>query len=55
MRLRPDRKPERVKEGEARNAAWAKLSAAQRLADLDQRLGKGRGATRQRRILTAAQ
>src|SRR5436309_7343167 len=35
-------------EAEMRNAAWRALAAEQQLADLDERLGNGQGARRQR-------
>lgn len=35
-------------EGAARNDAWRSLTPAQQIASLDGRLGKGRGAKRQR-------
>lgn len=47
-------KEERRREGEDRNEAWRKLSTAQKLASLDQRLGPGVGAERQRRKLQGA-
>ena len=45
------KEPKRV-EGAERNAEWRKLSAKEKLADLDRRLGAGIGAARQRKILT---
>lgn len=42
---------QKLKEGAERNAHWQSLTAAEQLADLDARLGKGVGATRQRAIL----
>jgi len=38
-------------EGQVRNETWAKLSPAEKLADLDRRLGKSVGAARQRKLL----
>ena len=46
-----DLRRERAEEGAVRNAAWAALSVAEKLASLDRRLGKGMGAVRQRRLL----
>ena len=46
-----DLRRERAEEGTIRNAAWAALSVAEKLASLDSRLGKGIGARRQRRLL----
>ena len=42
-----------IKETEAkvRNEAWAKLTPEQQLASLDERLGKGIGAKKQRAII----
>lgn len=37
-----------------RNAAWRSLTPEAQLADLDRRLGVGRGATRQRKLIAAA-
>ena len=51
MRLRNDRKRDRIKEGQERNEYWSSLSSAEKLASLDRRLGKGIGAKRQRRLL----
>ena len=45
---RPDRTAEKKAEAKARNDAWAELSPAKQLADLDRRLGKGVGAIKQR-------
>jgi hypothetical protein len=36
------------REGAERNAQWTQMSAKEKLASLDARLGKGQGATRQR-------
>ena len=47
MRGRAAKEQRRI-EGKARNEAWARLSPQQKLDDLDLRLGKGKGATRQR-------
>ena len=41
-------------EGEVRNEAWRALSTAEKLADLNRRLGLRCGATRQRRKLEGA-
>ena len=48
MRLRSDRRVQRLEEGQARNAVWAALSNKEKLTRLDARLGKGVGAKRQR-------
>ena len=53
MRLRPDNKAQRITEGHARNEAWAKLTPAQKLKALNERLGNGVGAKRQRMKLVA--
>lgn len=45
------RKRIRFEEGEKRNEAWRRLTAAEKLASLDARLGKGQGAKRQRALL----
>ena len=55
MKLRNDHKVERIKEGLARNEAWAKLSSVEKIASLDRRLGKGMGAKRQRTKLGGAE
>lgn len=44
-------KARRKEEGTARNAEWASLTTAQKIASLDARLGKGIGAKRQRKLL----
>lgn len=46
-------KPQELKrrEGEDRNEEWRTLSREEQLHDLDNRLGKGVGATRQRQKL----
>lgn len=41
-------KSKKQTEGATRNDAWRSLTPAQQLAALDRRLGKGKGATRQR-------
>lgn len=41
----------RKREGAARNERWAALSTAQKIAELDHRLGTGVGAKRQRHAL----
>ncbi len=48
---RPDNKRIRQKDAEARNAAWAALSAEDQLKVLDARLGNGMGAAKQRKRL----
>jgi len=45
---RNDRKEARREDAEARQAAWAALTPAEKLADLDRRFGEGVGCTRQR-------
>lgn len=50
---RPDHYALRVKEAEERNSAWSKLSPKEQLTRLDQVLGKGVGATRQRARIQA--
>lgn len=45
---RPDNNEIKLSEANERNAAWAKLSPAQQLKALDERLGKGVGAAKQR-------
>jgi hypothetical protein len=45
---RPDRSETKRRDADARNTTWTELSAAQQLASLDSRLGKGVGAKRQR-------
>jgi hypothetical protein len=51
---RPDRKEDRRTAAHDRNDAWAELSPAKQLAELDRRLGKGVGARRQRARLARA-
>ncbi len=46
-------KDERRKAGEERNAKWAVLTPAQKIAVLDTVLGKGQGAKRQREKLAS--
>ena len=41
-------KQQKRTEAAVRDAEWRKLKPAQQLADLDRRLGKGVGATKQR-------
>lgn len=48
---RRDAKEVRIEEGQERNKRWAALSTAQKIAELDRRLGSGLGARRQRRKL----
>ena len=45
---RPDRNEDKRAEARERDAAWSALSPEQQLANLDSRLGKGKGAKRQR-------
>jgi hypothetical protein len=45
---RPDNNVDKRKEATERNEAWAELSPAKQLAELDRRLGRGVGAVRQR-------
>ena len=45
---RPDNNEINASEANERNAAWAQLSPAQQLKALDERLGKGVGAKKQR-------
>lgn len=51
MRLRADRTVERRREAQERQEAWNKLSPAEKLKSLDERLGVGKGAKRQREKL----
>ncbi len=44
-------KEERTAAGAARNALWQALTPTAQLMDLDTRLGAGKGATRQRKLL----
>ena len=48
MKLRPGRKEERRAEAKKRQAAYNKLTPAQKLAKLDAKFGKGQGAQKQR-------
>ena len=50
-RTRNDTREARRVEGDKRNAEWAALTPAEKLASLDRRLGKGVGARRQREKL----
>lgn len=50
----PDQRGERRSEALTRNAAWAALSIEQKLASLDDRLGPGQGAEKQRARLQLA-
>ena len=43
----------KVDEAAARAAEWAKLTTAQKIRSLDDRLGKGEGAVKQRAKLAA--
>ena len=54
MNTRLDRKQIRQDEAKERNAAYAKLTPAQKLARLDAKLGKDIGAIKQRSKLQAA-
>ena len=47
----PYNKETRKKEAIERNARWSSLTPSQKLAELDSRLGKGIGASRQRKTL----
>lgn len=49
MKSTTHRRPERGTEAAKRQQAWAALSAAEKIASLDERLGKGIGAARQRK------
>lgn len=51
---RPDLTKQKQAEASERNDAWAELSPAKQLAELDRRLGKGVGARRQRARLARA-
>jgi hypothetical protein len=53
MRLRADRREVRQAEAKVRQAEWSKNTPAQKLKVLDQRLGKGEGAKRERARLAA--
>ena len=53
MRLRKDRQQTRRDEAKVRQADWDKLTPAKKLKILDQRLGKGEGAKRERARLAA--
>lgn len=44
----PKRKNQRREEAKKRNSAWQKLTPEQKIASLDQRLGKDVGAKKQR-------
>jgi len=48
MKNRNDRKDERRKVAEERNAQWASLTPQQQIAELDKRFGAGNGAKKQR-------
>ena len=48
MKLRQDRKEKRKREAKERQEAYNKLSPQQKIASLDNKLGKGIGATKQR-------
>ena len=48
MKLRADRREERRREAEERNAAWAKLTTAEKVSSLNRR---GARALRQRKKL----
>lgn len=51
---RPDKNVDKRDEATERNAAWAELSPAKQLAELDRRLGRGVGAVKQRARLARA-
>lgn len=51
MRLRHDRKTIKKRETDERSVAYAKLSFKEKLSKLDENLGKGVGATKQRERL----
>lgn len=53
MKPRPDRTVERRKEAWLRNSQWGLYTPKQQLALLDNRLGNGDGAKRQRARLAA--
>ena len=55
MKLRADRLEERRSEATQSNAEWRKLSPKEQLEALDTRLGVGKGATRQRKLLGKAE
>ena len=46
--VRPDHKAARVKMAQERQAEWDRWTPAQKVADLDRRLGVGVGAVKQR-------
>jgi hypothetical protein len=48
------RHEERRQEANERNEHWAKLTSEQQLAELDARLGKDQGATKQRKKLASS-
>lgn len=48
MRKRKDRLEERQEAAQAMQAQWQSLSPQEQLAALDRRLGKGKGAQKQR-------
>lgn len=52
-RKNKDAKVRRVRAASERNKAYAGLSPIEQLAALDERLGKGKGAVKQRAKLTA--
>jgi hypothetical protein len=54
MRLRLDRQKQRQEEAAARQAAYNRLTIAQKIARLDEKLGTGVGAKKQRAKLEAA-
>jgi hypothetical protein len=49
--MSPKTKEEKRKEAEFRQARWASMGPRQKLELLDERLGKGKGAKKQRRKL----
>ena len=52
MRLRKDTASDRKEEAKDRQEAYAKLSKKQKIAKLDEKLGKGVGAVKQRERLS---
>lgn len=51
---RPDRKASRIQLAIENSDRWNGLTTSEKLADLDRRLGKGQGATRERERLMKA-
>jgi ribosomal protein S12 methylthiotransferase accessory factor YcaO len=50
---RAERLKQKRERAEKQQAQWSSLSIQQQIADLDRRLGKGQGATKQRARLAA--